>query len=139
MMGWMQFRSYKIFQPFFVRFWFLSKCELWVSIQTVLFMGCVVKMTLLPGEFHCSNVHANCLDWALQLMNVCNQLLITISSSVVVLAWYGCWTIKAVVEAEVLYGGCTVSRGCIAEGENALLTLVVYIYIICGYQTSRHP
>jgi hypothetical protein len=36
MMGWMQFWSYKIFQQFFVRFWFLPKCHLWVSIQTVL-------------------------------------------------------------------------------------------------------
>jgi hypothetical protein len=24
------------------------------------------------------------------------------------------------------------------QGKNALVTLVVYIYIICGYQTSRH-
>jgi hypothetical protein len=24
------------------------------------------------------------------------------------------------------------------SGKNALVTLVVYIYIICGYQTSRH-
>ncbi len=65
------------------------------------------------------------------------------------------------VEAEVLYDGFTVSRGCIAapliiarplgvsllisnyktsiksiSDENALLTLVVYIYVICGYQTS---
>jgi hypothetical protein len=38
-------------------------------------------MTLLPGEFHFSNVHANCLDWALQLMYVCDQLLIVIPSS----------------------------------------------------------
>jgi hypothetical protein len=32
-------------------------------------------------SFHNSNVHANCLDWALQLMYVCNHLLIVISSS----------------------------------------------------------
>jgi hypothetical protein len=29
-------------------------------------------------------------------------------------AWYGCWTIKALVEAKVLYDGCTVSCGGIA-------------------------
>jgi hypothetical protein len=26
----------------------------------------------------------------------------------------------------------------ISQGKNALLTLVVYIYIICGYHTSCH-
>ncbi len=63
----------------------------------------------------------------------------------------------------MLYDGFTVSRGCIAapliiarssgvsllisnyktsikpnSEKNALVTLVVYIYIICGYQTSHH-
>ncbi len=32
-------------------------------------------------SFHYSNVHDNCLDWALQLMYVCDQLLIVTSSS----------------------------------------------------------
>jgi hypothetical protein len=44
-------------------------------------MGCVVRMTLLAEEFHYSNVHANLLDWALQLMYDYDQLLIVISSS----------------------------------------------------------
>jgi hypothetical protein len=61
------------------------------------------------------------------------------------------------MEAEVLYDGFTVSHRCIAAlliiarplgvsllisnyktRENALLTLAVYIYVICGYQTSHH-
>jgi hypothetical protein len=36
---------------------------------------------ITPGEFRLSNVHANFLDWALQLMYVHNQFLIVISSS----------------------------------------------------------
>jgi hypothetical protein len=36
---------------------------------------------IAPGEFRLSNVHANFLDWALQLMYVHNQFLIVISSS----------------------------------------------------------
>ena len=57
---------------------------------------------IAPGEFRFSNVHANfLLDWALQLMYV------TISSDCYIIkrhvshAWYRCWTIKALVEAEV--------------------------------------
>jgi hypothetical protein len=34
-MGWMQFWSFKIFHQFFVHFWLPTKCQLWVSIQTV--------------------------------------------------------------------------------------------------------
>jgi hypothetical protein len=47
-------------------------------------------------------------------MYVSDQLMIVISSSHGSHAWYGCWNIKALVEAEVLYDGFTVSRGCIA-------------------------
>jgi hypothetical protein len=36
---------------------------------------------IAPGGFWRSNVHANFLDWALQLMYVHNQFLIVISSS----------------------------------------------------------
>jgi hypothetical protein len=36
---------------------------------------------IAPGEFRLSNVHANFLDWAVQLMYVHNQLMIIISSS----------------------------------------------------------
>jgi hypothetical protein len=57
---------------------------------------------IAPGEFGFSNVHANfLLGWALQLMYV------TISSDCYIIkrhvsyAWYRCWTIKALVEAEV--------------------------------------
>ena len=45
------------------------------------FTGCIVKMTSLLESFDSSNVHANFLDWALQLMYVHNQFLIVISSS----------------------------------------------------------
>jgi hypothetical protein len=45
------------------------------------FMGCIVKMTSLLESFDSSNVHANLLDWALQLMYVHDQLMILISSS----------------------------------------------------------
>jgi hypothetical protein len=44
-------------------------------------MGCSVKMTPLLESAYSSNVHANFLDWALQLMYVYDQLLIIISSS----------------------------------------------------------
>jgi hypothetical protein len=61
-MGLMQFLSYKLFQQFFVRFWFLPKCQLWVSIQTAsygrimrtfgnsppCFPPCVLKGVRLP-------------------------------------------------------------------------------------------
>jgi hypothetical protein len=77
--------------------------------------------------------------------------------------WYGCWIIKALVEAEVLYDGfyceswvhsipLIIARPLSVSlltsnyktsikpiyGKNALVTLVVYIYIVCGYQTSHH-
>ncbi len=64
-------------------------------------------------------------------------------------AWYGCWTIKALVEAKVLYDGFTMSCGGIAalliiarplqclyyktrkkpisQGKNVLLILVVHV------------
>jgi hypothetical protein len=45
------------------------------------FMGCVVKMTSLLESFDSSNVHANSLDWTLQLMYVHDQLMIVKSSS----------------------------------------------------------
>jgi hypothetical protein len=44
-------------------------------------------------------------------------------------AWYGCWTIKALVEAEVLYDGFTVSHGGIAAPliiARPLLCLYIY-------------
>jgi hypothetical protein len=37
-MGWMQFWSVKLFQQFFVHFWFPPKCQLLVYIQTVLYV-----------------------------------------------------------------------------------------------------
>jgi hypothetical protein len=37
-MGLMQFWSVKLFQKFFIHFWFPPKCQLLVSIQTVLYV-----------------------------------------------------------------------------------------------------
>jgi hypothetical protein len=112
-------------------------------------------------------IHAACqfLDVAFQLMYVYEQLMIVeLSCGMVATLGMGAGPIKALVEAEVSYDGFTVSRGGIAtpliiarplgvslllddyktcirpifEGKNVLLTLVVYIDIICGYQTSHH-
>jgi hypothetical protein len=47
-------------------------------------MGCIVKMMLLLESFYSSNVHANFLGWAYQLMYDFDQLLIIISSSIMV-------------------------------------------------------
>jgi hypothetical protein len=47
-------------------------------------MGCIIKMTLLLESSYFSNVHGNILDWAYQLMYDCDQLLIAISSSIMV-------------------------------------------------------
>jgi hypothetical protein len=72
-------------------------------------------------------------------MYVCNQLLITISSSGMGShAWYGCWTIKALVEAEVLYDGFTVSCGCIAAPLIIARPLGVSL-LISNYKTSIKP
>jgi hypothetical protein len=64
----------------------------------------VLSKDIAPGEFRLSNVDANYyfLDWALQLMYVSQSIpdcyIIKRHASH---AWYGCWTIKALVEAEV--------------------------------------
>jgi hypothetical protein len=80
-------------------------------------MGCVVKMTLLLESFESSNVHAIYFGLGTST-HVCSQ---SINDHYIIKqhgsrAWYGCWTIKALalIEAEVLYDGFTVSRGCIA-------------------------
>ncbi len=78
-------------------------------------MRCVVNMTLLLESFDSSNVHANFFGLGTST-HVCSQ---SINDSYIIKhhgshARYGCWTIKALVEAEVLYDGFTVSRGCIA-------------------------
>jgi hypothetical protein len=57
---------------------------------------------IAPGEFWFSNVHADfLLDWALQLMYVTIRSDCYIIKQNVSHAWYRCWTIKALVEAEV--------------------------------------
>jgi hypothetical protein len=70
------------------------------------FMGCVVKMTLLLESFDSSNVHANFfgLDTS---THECSQSIydLYIIKQHGSHAWYGCWTIKALVEAELLYDG----------------------------------
>ncbi len=79
------------------------------------FMGCVVKMTSLLEGFDSSNVHANFFGLGTST-HVCSR---SINDHYIIKqhgshAWYGCWTIKALVEAEVLYDGFTASPGCIA-------------------------
>ncbi len=51
-------------------------------------------------------------------------------------AWYGCWTIKALVEAEVLYDGFTVSCRCIAA---PLIIALGVSLLISNYKTSIKP
>ncbi len=53
-------------------------------------------------------------------------------------AWYGCWTIKALVEAEVLYDGFTVSRGCVAAPLIIARPLGVSL-LISNYKTNIKP
>jgi hypothetical protein len=67
-----------------------------------------------PGEFYSSDVYANTnlWNWTIQLMYVNDLLLIVWHVSH---TWYGCWTIKSLEEAEVLYNGFTVSHRCIAD------------------------
>ncbi len=70
-------------------------------------MGCIVKMTLLLESFDSFNVHANYFFGLGISIHVCSQ---SINDCYIIKlhgsdAWYGCWTIKALVEAEVLYEG----------------------------------
>ncbi len=65
-------------------------------------MGCVVRMTLLPGEFsllQCAwemfGLDTSTHAW---LWSIADHYIIKRHSSH---AWYGCWAIKALVEAEV--------------------------------------
>jgi hypothetical protein len=79
------------------------------------FMGCIVKMTLLLESFDSSIVHANFFGLGTST-HVCSQ---SINDRYIIKQhgshyWYGFWTIKALVEAEVLYDGFTVSCRCIA-------------------------
>ncbi len=53
-------------------------------------------------------------------------------------AWYGCWTIKALIEAEVLYDGFSVSCGCIAAPLIIARPLGVSL-LISYYKTSIKP
>jgi hypothetical protein len=68
-------------------------------------MGCVVKMTLLLESFDspmCMPIFGLGTS-----THVCSQSIpdCYIIKRHVRRAWYGCWTIKALVEAEVLYDG----------------------------------
>ncbi len=79
------------------------------------FMGCIVKMTLILESFDSSKVHAKYLGLGTST-HVCFR---SINDRYIIKqhgshAWYGCWTIKALVEAEVLYDGFNVSHRCIA-------------------------
>jgi hypothetical protein len=70
-------------------------------------MGCIVKMTSLLENFDSFNVHANYFFGLGASTHVCSQ---SINDSYIIKqhgshTWYECWTIKALVEAEVLYDG----------------------------------
>ncbi len=98
--------------------WRCSSLKLSVSsfnMVDLCFMECVVDMTLILESFDSSNVHAKYLGLGTST-HVCfwsinDHYIIKRHGSH---TWYGCWTIKALVEAEVLYDGFTVSHGCIA-------------------------
>jgi hypothetical protein len=64
-------------------------------------------MTLLLESFDSFNVHANYIFGLGTSTHVCSR---SINDRYIIKqhcshAWYGCWTIKALVEAEVLYEG----------------------------------
>ncbi len=70
-------------------------------------MGCIVKMTLLLKSFDSFNVHAIFFFGMGTSTCVCSR---SFNNCYIIKqhgshAWYGCWTIKALVEAEVLYDG----------------------------------
>jgi hypothetical protein len=93
---------------------------------------------IVPGEFRLSNVHANfLLDWALQLMFV------TVSSDCYIIkrhvshAWYRCWTIKAMVEAEVEYDGFYCESWVHSSAVDHSQTFV--LLLTSNYKTSIKP
>ncbi len=104
------------------------------------FMGYICQDDIAPGEF-----------WLLQC--AC-QLFFGLGTSTHVCswsindcyifkqhgshAWYGCWTIKALVEAGVLYDGFTLSRGCIAV-PLIIARLLGVLLLISNYKTSINP
>jgi hypothetical protein len=102
-------------------------------------MGCIVKMTLILESFDSSNVHAKYLGLGTST-HVC---FLSINDCYIIKwhgshAWYGCWTIKALVEAEVLYDGFTVSRGCIAAP--LIIARPVGVSLLTSnYETSIEP
>ncbi len=103
------------------------------------FMGCVVKMKLILESFDSSNVHAKYFGLGtsthLCFWSINDCYIIKRHGSH---AWYGCWTIKALVEAEVLYDGFTVSLGCVAAPLIIARPLGVSLLII-SYKTSIKP
>ncbi len=76
----------------------------------LLLIGCFVKMTLILEIFHSSNVHVNFFGLGTSthvcLWSITDHYIIKRHGSH---AWYGCWTIKVMVEAEALYDGFTVA------------------------------
>ncbi len=103
------------------------------------FRGCVVKMASLLESFDSSNVHANLFELSTST-HVCSR---SINDRYIIKqhgsnAWYGCWTIKALVEAEVLHDGFTVSCGCIAAPLIIAIPLGVSL-LISNYKTSIKP
>jgi hypothetical protein len=103
------------------------------------FMGCIVKMTLILESFDSSNVHAKYLGLGtsthVYFRSIDDRYIIKQHGSH---AWYGCWTIKALVVAEVLYDGFTVSHGCIAAPLIIVRPLGVSLFIT-NYKTSIKP
>jgi hypothetical protein len=99
-----------------------------------------VKMTLPLESFDSSNAHAIFFGLGAST-HVCS---LSINDRNIIkrhgshACWYGCWTIKALVEAEVLYDGFTVSRGCIAV-PLIIARLFGVSSLINNYETSIKP
>ncbi len=105
----------------------------------LMLMGCSVNMILLLKSSTCPMFMQIpiCRIWQ---FNSC--MFMIISHCYIIKrhdnhAWYGCWTIKALVEAEVLWWLCCDSWGHSSSVDNCQTFTCLYIYkIIC---LSRKP
>ncbi len=102
--------------------------------------GCSVKMTLLLE----SSTHPMCMPIPICRIGQFNSCMLMVISDRYIMkrhvshAWYGCWTIKVLVEAKVLYDGFTVScRGIAAPLIIARPLQCLYIYR--NSRTSKNP
>ncbi len=87
---------------------------LWVLLTLLTYAyGLLYQDDVAPGEFLISNVHANYLFGLGTSTRFCSWLITDhyIIKQHVSHAWFGCWTIKALVEAEVLWWFSSDLRG----------------------------